>query len=82
MRQNGQAPAAISDIARYFNQANSPSQQETLGEVVVEILRAGHTLSRKAICSKLLRRLELAATPEQERHLHELISLLFRREEE
>ena len=83
MRQNGQAPEAIeaiSDIAHYFNQANSPSQQETLGSVVVEILRAGHSLSRKAICSKLLRRLELAPTPEEERDLHELIALLFRRE--
>lgn len=81
MRQNGHAPEAISDIARYFNQACQPSQQETLGEIVVEILRAGQNLSRKAICSKLLRRLELASTPEDENHLHELIGLLFRREE-
>ena len=81
MRQNGHAPEAISDIARYFNQASQPSQQETLGEIVVEILRAGHNLSRKAICSKLLSRLELASTAEEESHLHELIGLLFRREE-
>ncbi|THB84399.1 two-component-system connector protein YcgZ [Pantoea allii] len=81
MRQNGQAPEPISDIARYFNQANSPSQQETLGSVVVEILRAGHSLSRKTICSKLLSRLELAATPEEESHLQELIAMLFRRED-
>ena len=81
MRQNGHIPETISDIARYFNQASSPSQQETLGSVVVEILRAGQSLSRKAICSKLLRRLEFAATPEQENHLHELIAMLFRRED-
>ncbi|MFB6327228.1 two-component-system connector protein YcgZ [Pantoea deleyi] len=81
MRQNGQSPETFSDIARYFNQASSPSQQETLGSVVVEILRAGNSLSRKAICSKLLRRLEQASTPEEEQHLHELISMLFRRED-
>ncbi len=81
MRQNGQSPETISDIARYFNQASSPSQQETLGTVVVEILRAGQSLSRKAICSKLLRRLEFAVTPEQENHLQELIAMLFRRED-
>lgn len=81
MRQNGQAPETISDIARYFNQASSPVQQETLGSVVVEILRAGHSLSRKTICSKLLRRLELASTPEEESHLQDLIAMLFRREE-
>jgi len=33
MRQNGQSPETISDIARYFNQASSPSQQETLGSL-------------------------------------------------
>ncbi|MGD9427072.1 regulatory protein YcgZ [Pantoea sp. NSTU24] len=81
MRQNGQAQETLSDIARYFNQASSPSQQETLGSVVVEILRAGNSLSRKAICSKLLRRLEQASTSEEEQHLHELISMLFRRED-
>lgn len=48
---------------------------------MVEILRAGHSLSRKTICSKLLSRLELAATPEEESHLHELIAMLFRRED-
>ena len=79
MRQNGQAPETISDIARYFNQASSPSQQETLGSVVVEILRAGHSLSRKTICSKLLSRLEKANGPEEEHHYHMLLGLLFER---
>lgn len=80
MRQNGHAPDNTSDIARYFNLANLPSQQETLGEIVVELLRAGQTLSRKAICSKLLRRLDGCDTTEQQRHYHELIALLFSRE--
>ncbi|WP_275233617.1 regulatory protein YcgZ [Pantoea ananatis] len=80
MRQNGHAPDNTSDIARYFSQANLPSQQETLGEIVVELLRAGQTLSRKAICSKLLNRLDGCDATEQQRHYQELIGLLFSRE--
>ncbi|MDJ0035517.1 regulatory protein YcgZ [Pantoea allii] len=82
MRQNGHAPDNTSDIARYFNQANLPSQQETLGEIVVELLRAGQTLSRKAICSKLLHRLDSCDATEQQRHYQALIGLLFSRESE
>lgn len=80
MRQNGHAPDTTSDIARYFNQANLPSQQETLGAIVVEILRAGNTLSRKAICGKLLCRLDQASSTEEENHYQELIGMLFGRE--
>ncbi|MCZ4057914.1 regulatory protein YcgZ [Pantoea sp. LMR881] len=80
MRQNGHSSDTISDISRYFNQASEPSQQETLGQIVVEILHAGNNLSRKAICSKLLYRLERATCVKEESHYQELISLLFGRE--
>ncbi len=79
MRQHGQNPQNDADISRYFSEASLPSQQETLGQVVVEILRSGGNLNRKAICSKLLRRLELASGAEQEKHYHDLIGLLFGR---
>lgn len=46
MRQHGQNPQNDADISRYFSEASLPSQQETLGQVVVEILRAGGTLNR------------------------------------
>lgn len=75
MRQN----VVIPDTGRFINNAAQPSQQETLGQVVVEILRAGHNLNRKAICSRLIRRLEQAAGPEEEQQLHLLIGLLFSR---
>ena len=79
MRQNGSNPNIENDISRYFSEVVMPSQQETLGQIVVEILRSGRNLNRKAICSKLLTRLELASGPEQERHYQELIGMLFGR---
>lgn len=79
MRQTGHRLTAASDIARYFNQAGLPCEQETLGRIVVEILRAGDQLSRKTLCAKLLTRLDLAASPEEEQHYQKLISLLFKR---
>ncbi|QKJ86026.1 Two-component-system connector protein YcgZ [Paramixta manurensis] len=80
MRQNGYAPNTENAIAQYFNQATLPSQQETLGQIVVEILKDGRNLNRKSLCTKLLRRLELASGAEEERHYHTLIGLLFSNE--
>lgn len=71
-------PSSVNDIAAYFSKVTLPSQQETLGSIVVEILRSGQNLNRKAICCKLLKRFELASGPEEERHYHELFDLLFR----
>ncbi|MEB5970488.1 regulatory protein YcgZ [Pantoea dispersa] len=80
MRQNvTKFPDSASEIAQYFSRAATPTQQETLGQIVVEILRAGKNLNRKAICSRLLRRLEVAANHEEERHYHTLIGMLFER---
>lgn len=73
MRHN----VAISDTVRYISNAAQPSQQETLGQVVTEILRAGQNLNRKALCSRLIHRLEQASGPEEERQLHLLIGMLF-----
>lgn len=80
MRQNGYAPNSVEAIANYFSKASLQSQQETLGQIVVEILREGRNLNRKSICTKLLRRLELATEAEEEQHYHQLIGLLFERE--
>ncbi|WP_380184724.1 regulatory protein YcgZ [Kalamiella sp. sgz302252] len=81
MRQDGSNPKTEDDISRYFSEAMMPSQQETLGQIVVEILRSGKNINRKAICSKLLRRLELASDAGQEKHYHDLIGMLFGRED-
>lgn len=77
MQQKGYIPDTANAIARYFNKASLPTQQETLGQIVVEILSDGRTLNRKSLCSTLLRRLEHASGPEEEGHYHTLIGLLF-----
>lgn len=77
MRQNIAKSNSASDIAHYFSKATLPSQQETLGQIVVEILRAGKNLNRKAICTKLLHRMEVSSTYEEERHYQTLIAMLF-----
>ncbi|WP_244583255.1 regulatory protein YcgZ [Escherichia coli] len=53
------------------------TQQETLGEIVTEILKDGRNLSRKSLCAKLLGRLEQATGEEEQKHYNALIGLLF-----
>jgi len=77
MQQTLPTASLNKEIIAYFSRAVMPSQQETLGAIVVEVLRSGRTLSRKAICLRLIARLENASSPEDELHLQELISLLF-----
>ncbi|EMH4161534.1 two-component-system connector protein YcgZ [Pluralibacter gergoviae] len=79
MRQNGYVPDSAGAIALYFSKSALPSQQETLGQIVVEILRDGKTLSRKMLCTKLLSRLDQTDDAEQQTHYHNLIGLLFDR---
>ena len=77
MRQDRNPSSASSAITRYFNEASLPSQQETLGLIVGEILRSGRSLSRKTICTKLICRLEQANSSEEELHYQQLIGLMF-----
>ncbi len=79
MHQNGYSPSTANAITRYFNRAALPSQQETLGNIVMEILTDGRNITRKAICTKLLRRVEAASDPEEVAHYHTMIGLLFDR---
>jgi len=78
MQQNLRSPDSSAFIATFFTKASHPSQQETLGTIVVEILRSGRSLNRKALCSRLLARLERAETADEEQHLQTLIALLLR----
>ncbi|KHD99234.1 two-component-system connector protein YcgZ [Pantoea stewartii] len=71
--------AAMYAVARYFESAALPSQQETLSQIVAEILRAGKNLNRTAVCTRLVRRIELAGSAEEEQHCRELLGLLFGR---
>ncbi|MEJ4043988.1 regulatory protein YcgZ [Erwinia sp. SLM-02] len=77
MQQNRYMPDTANAITRYFNKADQFEQQATLGQIVVEILTDGRSLNRKAICTKLLGRLENAADAKEENHYQTLIGLLF-----
>lgn len=77
MQLNLSSTGSNSDIADYFSRVNLPSQQETLGSVVSEILRSGQTLNRKAICIRLIVRLDNASSAAEEQQLRALIELLF-----
>ena len=70
------------DMSLYFgaHDAAVPSHQETLGEVVMEILKSGMTVNRQSICAKLLSRLADVSEPDLETQHHELIAMLFGRE--
>lgn len=77
MQLNLSSTGSDSDIADYFSRVNLPSQQETLGSVVSEILRSGQTLNRKAICIRLIVRLDNASSAAEEQQQHALIELYF-----
>lgn len=72
-------PYTAEQIAQYFSKISVPSQEETLGRIVSEILLSGKNLNRKAICTRLIVKLEHANGAEEERHYHKLIGLLFGR---
>lgn len=77
MHQNSVTLDSAGAITRYFAKANLHTQQETLGEIVTEILKDGRNLSRKSLCAKLLCRLEHANGEEEQKHYNALIGLLF-----
>lgn len=77
MLQTLTASSLNKEVIAYLSRAVMPSQQETIGTIVVEVLRSGRTLSLKAICLRLVARLEKASSPEEEQHLQELVGLLF-----
>lgn len=53
MQQHNVRTDTASAISRYFAKAHLPTQQETLGEIVTEILKDGRNLNRKSLCTKL-----------------------------
>ncbi|MBK4769003.1 MAG: two-component-system connector protein YcgZ [Pantoea sp. Morm] len=79
MRNNtaGNPEAVNSSVTRLI-MTSTPTQQETLGEIVVEILSAGKTLNRKSLCMSLLARADRASSAEVEQHYQKLIGLLMR----
>ncbi|ENA0608787.1 two-component-system connector protein YcgZ [Enterobacter bugandensis] len=79
MRRNLAPSSAESAISLYFNKNNIPTQQETLGLIVSEIIKENVQLSRMTICTKLLRRIEESSCEEEKAHYNGLIALFFER---
>ncbi|ORM53242.1 hypothetical protein HA41_09130 [Pantoea conspicua] len=79
MQANVRIPASVSDISAYLSSASLPAQQAILGAVVTEIVRSGRSLNRKAICTRLVSRLQAVTSAEEEHHYHALIGLLLDR---
>lgn len=79
MRRNLAPSSAESVISLYFNKNNIPTQQETLGLIVSEIIKENVQLSRMTICTKLLRRIEESSCDEEKAHYNGLIALFFER---
>lgn len=75
MRQTSLKPDTAGDVARHFANVQTHSQQETLGSIVVEILRSGRALNREAISTALAARLEVSASAEEEQHYRRLAAL-------
>ena len=82
MQQQRWTPETGHNLAQSCTMTESslPTQQETLGQIVEEILRAGQTVNRKAICSKLVARLDGATGTEMEKHYYGLLALALGRE--
>lgn len=76
--QNMQHVSQSTD-AQHFNNVPNLAIDETMGRIVVEILEAGKNLNRKALCDKLLRRIEVAGSAAEEKHYQKLIRMVLER---
>lgn len=81
MRQTSLKPDTAGDVARHFTHVQTHSQQETLGSIVVEILRSGSALNRAAISTALTARLEVSPSAEEEQCCRRLAALFAGRQE-
>ncbi|WAH52912.1 hypothetical protein LMA04_02320 [Pseudescherichia vulneris] len=54
------------------------SREETLGDIVISLLRAGQIISRRTICLKLVARIEAETNPIVAAQLSDLMRLIFR----
>ena len=55
-----------------------PTREETLGDIVMALLRSGQIISRRTICLKLIGRIEAATDPTLYAHLSDVMRLILR----
>ncbi|EIC84977.1 hypothetical protein [Serratia sp. M24T3] len=80
MRQSEFSKSKMGDALFLLNNVPALSQDETMGQIVVEILRAGENLNRREILKKLVGRIELAASAEDVKHFEQLILVVLKSE--
>jgi len=56
-----------------------PSREETLGDIVMALLRSGQIISRRTICLKLIGRIEAATDPALHAHFSDVMRLILRK---
>lgn len=55
-----------------------PTCEQTLGETVLALLRAGKRVSKYTICLEIVSRIDAADDPHMHAHLHQVLGLIFR----
>jgi len=80
MRHDEYSKTQMSDTLYMLNNVPALSHDETMGQILVEILRAGVSLNRRNLCTKLLSRIENAKNADEEKRYHELIRLVLERD--
>ncbi|WP_154057723.1 hypothetical protein [Pseudescherichia vulneris] len=58
-----------------------PSREETLGDIVIALLRDGQIISRRTICLKLVARIEAETHPIMQAHLSDLMRIILRNDQ-
>ncbi|NBD00029.1 two-component-system connector protein YcgZ [Atlantibacter hermannii] len=74
--KNSSESRFASDIS--LSQSELPSSEHIIGEIVMELLRTGKTISKYAICLSIVSRIDAATTPQMEAHLYQVLGLIFR----
>ena len=71
-------PDSNSKMSGYGSIRGIPSREETLGDIVLALLRSGQIISRRTLCLKLIGRIEAATDPAMQAHLSGIIRLILR----
>ena len=66
---NADAPAVM---------LNVPSREETLGDIVIALLRSGQVITRRTLCLKVVARMDVEDNPVMQAHLGEVMRLILR----
>ncbi|MGY6029598.1 regulatory protein YcgZ [Phytobacter sp. AG2a] len=78
MRTSLSGKGSADTLSTWFSKATLPSQQETLGRIVVDILHSGNGLSRQLIYAKLLTQFHKAESDEAKQHFQTLLNLMIK----